>query len=85
MPGDPQVAPIEARLAAQPPITVPAITFDSQSDGVIGPGGTAAHARRFTGPHEHRSLQGGHNLPQETPELFAAAILDVHAGRLGQP
>ena len=78
--GDPLLAPIERQLAAQPPITVPAITLDGDADGVLALGGTAKHAAHFTGPYEHRILRGGgHNLPQEKPEAFAAAILDLHA------
>jgi pimeloyl-ACP methyl ester carboxylesterase len=78
--GDPAVAEIERRLAEQPDITVPSITIDGDSDGVLGTGGTAHHARRFTGPHEHRILANiGHNVPQEAPEEFARAILDARA------
>lgn len=78
--GDPSVAEIERQLAAQPDITVPAITIDGDSDGVLGSGGTAHHARRFTGPHEHRIFEDiGHNVPQEAPEEFARAILDARA------
>jgi len=80
VPGDPAVAGIKRRLAAQPPVAVPAITLDGADDGVIVPGGTAAHAPHFTGPFEHRVVPGGgHNLPQERPALFAAAVLDVQA------
>ena len=82
-PGDPGLADIERRLAAQPAIMTPAITLDGDADGVIRSSGTAGHARHFTGPHEHRVVPGGgHNLPQERPETFAAAVLDVRAGRL---
>ncbi|WP_458097932.1 alpha/beta fold hydrolase [Roseomonas sp. WA12] len=78
--GDPSLASIERRLAAQPRIMVPAITLDGDSDGVLALGGTAKHAAHFTGPHEHRIVQGGgHNLPQEKPADFAAAIMDVRA------
>jgi pimeloyl-ACP methyl ester carboxylesterase len=77
--GDPAVAEIERRLATQPPITVPAITLDGDADGVMPPGGTAHHASRFTGRHEHRVVTPGigHNLPQEAPEAFAEAMLTV--------
>ncbi|VTU31886.1 alpha/beta fold hydrolase [Variovorax sp. RA8] len=83
VPGDPAYDEIEHRLAAQPPITVPAITFDGADDGVMSIGGTAAHARHFTGPHQHRVVPGaGHNLPQEKPQDFADAILElVNASR----
>ncbi|MBK0399163.1 alpha/beta hydrolase [Limibaculum sp. M0105] len=78
VPGDPAYANIETRLVAQPPITVPAVTIDGDSDGVDP--GTAHHAHHFTGPHEHRVWQGaGHNLPQERPEDWAAAVLDARA------
>jgi pimeloyl-ACP methyl ester carboxylesterase len=78
--GDPSLAPIERQLAAQPPITVPAMTLDGDADGVLALGGTAKHAPHFTGPHEHLVLRnGGHNLPQEMPEAFAAAILDLRS------
>jgi pimeloyl-ACP methyl ester carboxylesterase len=76
VPGDPAVAHIEARLAAQPVISVPAVTIDGSADGVIGR--TASHARKFTGPHEHRVFaDAGHNLPQERPAAWAQAILDA--------
>jgi pimeloyl-ACP methyl ester carboxylesterase len=76
--GDPAYDDIERRLAALPPITVPAITFDGADDGVMMIGGTAAHARHFTGAHQHRVVPGaGHNLPQEKPQDFAHAVLEL--------
>lgn len=76
--GDPSLEPIQQKLAAQPPISVPTITLDGDADGVLALGGTAKHASHFIGPHEHRIVpDGGHNLPQEMPEIFAAAVLDV--------
>ena len=63
-------------LAAQPPIAVPAITIDGDADGVNP--GTAHHAKKFIGPHEHRIFKGaGHNLPQERPEEWARAVIDA--------
>lgn len=76
--GDPSVAEMERRLATQPDIGVATITMDGDSDGVMGAGGTAHHARKFSGPHEHRVFPDmGHNIPQEAPEAFAQAVLDV--------
>jgi pimeloyl-ACP methyl ester carboxylesterase len=76
--GDPAYADIERRLAAQPPIGVPAITFDGQDDGVRPPAPAAAHAHRFTGPRSHRLVPGvGHNMPQEVPGVFAEAVLEL--------
>ncbi|RZL92834.1 MAG: alpha/beta hydrolase [Variovorax sp.] len=78
VPGDPAYADIEAQLAAQPPITVPAITFDGADDGVRPPADASAHAHRFTGPRSHRIVPGaGHNLPQEAPHVFANAVLEL--------
>jgi len=78
VPGDPAVAHIETRLTAQPDITVPAITIDGDADGVHS--GSASHAVKFVGPHEHRVFANvGHNMPQEDPEQWARAVLDVHA------
>ena len=85
VPGDPAYAGIEARLAAQPPITVPSITFDGTDDGVRPPADAAQHAACFTGPRSHRIVPGaGHNLPQEKPQLFADAVMERVAG-MNQP
>lgn len=78
VPGDPAYAAIEARLAAQPPISVPAITFDGADDGVRPASEASAHAHRFTGPRAHRIVPGvGHNMPQEVPRVFADAVLEL--------
>lgn len=74
VPGDPAVAGIEARLAGQPTIAVPAVTIDGTHDGLRAD--TTSGAGRFTGPHEHLFLQGcGHNPPQERPRQWADAVL----------
>jgi pimeloyl-ACP methyl ester carboxylesterase len=78
-PGYPPYEDMEKRLAAMPPITVPAITLDGQGGGPSFPAtdgtGSAAH---FTGPRTHRQVPGaGHNLPQEAPQAFAEAVLDL--------
>lgn len=76
--GDPAYTGIEARLAAQPVITVPAITFDGEDDGVRPPAEATAHARQFSGPRSHRRVPGvGHNMPQEAPQVFADAVLEL--------
>ena len=78
VPGDPAVAHLETRLVAQPDIAVPAVTIDGETDGVNP--GTAHHASKFTGPHEHRVFAGaGHNLPQERPGEWADAVLAARA------
>ena len=78
VPGDPAHAEIERQLETQPPIAVPTISLDGADDGVMSVGGTAHHAGKFTGRHEHRVIPGaGHNIPQEKPLEFAQAVLDV--------
>jgi pimeloyl-ACP methyl ester carboxylesterase len=76
VPGDPAVEDTEGRLAAQPSIGVPTIALQGDADGVTPAASSAGHHRFFTGPYERRVFPGvGHNLPQEAPEAFAAAIL----------
>ncbi len=76
--GDPQYAAVERRLAAQPAISVPAITLDGAGDGVIPANNGSATAAKFTGPRSHRVIpRAGHNLPQEEPEAFAAAVMEL--------
>ena len=76
--GDPAYVGIERRLAAQPAISVPTVTFDGADDGVRPPASAAAHAHRFTGPRSHRVVPGvGHNMPQEVPRVFADAVLEL--------
>jgi pimeloyl-ACP methyl ester carboxylesterase len=78
--GDPRYDEMERRLAAQPSITVPAISLDGSADGVMAVGGTAHHAPHFRGPYEYRVIDNaGHNLPQEAPAAFADALLAVRA------
>lgn len=80
VPGDPAYAEIERRLATQPTITVPAITFDGIDDGVRPPADASAHAHRFSGARSHRLVPGvGHNMPQEVPAVFADAVLELVA------
>jgi pimeloyl-ACP methyl ester carboxylesterase len=76
--GDPHYADIQRRLAALPPITVPALTLDGAGDGVASATDGTASAARFTGSRIHRIIpRAGHNLPQEEPESFAAAVMEL--------
>jgi pimeloyl-ACP methyl ester carboxylesterase len=76
--GDPRYDRIEARLAAAPDIAVPTVTLDGELDPFSPAGDGAAYRAKFTGPYDHRTLKGiGHNVPQEAPEAFARAVLDV--------
>ena len=76
--GDPQYADIQRRLDELPPITVPSITLDGADDGVAPATDGKASASKFTGSRVHRVVSGaGHNLPQETPEAFVAAVIEL--------
>jgi len=78
VPGDPAVEDTERRLAAQPRIGVPTVSLDGDADGVMQGDGSAQHRRFFTGAYERRVLpEVGHNAPQEAPEAFAQAVLDL--------
>jgi len=77
-PGDPSLAEIEQRLAAQPPITVPAINLHGSGDGIALPEASQSHAHRFTGPYQRRLVpRAGHNMPQDAPRETAAAVLEL--------
>ena len=76
VPGDPKVELTESRLATQPRISVPTVAMDGAGDGVMPTGGSEKHAPFFTGRYERRVIPlVGHNLPQEAPAEFAAAVL----------
>ena len=68
----------EKRLAAFPVIAVPTITLESDANGAPHPD-PSSYARKFSGKYEHRLITGGigHNLPQEAPQAFAQAVVDV--------
>jgi pimeloyl-ACP methyl ester carboxylesterase len=76
--GQPQYAGIRRGLAALPPITVPTITLDGAGDGVAPATDGSANAVKFTDRRAHRVVpHAGHNLPQEAPEAFAAAVMEL--------
>jgi pimeloyl-ACP methyl ester carboxylesterase len=76
--GDPRYADIQRKLAALPPIAVPAITLDGEGDGVVPATDGKSTAAKFTGRRVHRRIpRAGHNLPQEEPEAFAAAVMEL--------
>ncbi|MEX3894282.1 alpha/beta fold hydrolase [Paraburkholderia sp. BR10954] len=76
--GEPQYDALERRLAAAPVITVPTITLEGDANGAPHPE-PAGYAKRFVGKYIHRNITGGvgHNLPQEAPDAFADAVLEI--------
>ncbi|MEV5607452.1 alpha/beta hydrolase [Streptomyces sp. NPDC052225] len=80
--GDPRYADLERGLLDQPKVTVPTVTLDGEQDGVIPATDGSAYAAHFTGPWAHHVVpDAGHDLPQEQPEAFAAAVLEADAMR----
>jgi pimeloyl-ACP methyl ester carboxylesterase len=69
---------LEKRLAESPDITVPTITLEGDANGAPHPE-PSAYAKKFSGRYSHRTIKGGvgHNLPQEAPQAFAEAVVDV--------
>ena len=78
--GYPAYAKLEQQLASQPVITVPTITIDGDADGVVAATDGRSSAAKFGGERQHRVIAGiGHNLPQEAPAAFAAAVWELAA------
>src|SRR5256714_10416586 len=74
--GEAKYSDLEQKLFESPNISVPTITIASDFDGPAADG--KAYASKFTGKYSHRVLSGiGHNVPQEDPQAFAKAIVDV--------
>jgi pimeloyl-ACP methyl ester carboxylesterase len=78
VPGEAKYDELEKQLAKFPDIIVPTITMEGDANGAPHPD-PKAYAKKFIGKYEHRLVTGGigHNLPQEAPQAFAKAILDV--------
>jgi pimeloyl-ACP methyl ester carboxylesterase len=76
--GEAQYDALEKRLGAGPLINVPTITLEGDSNGAPF-ADPATYRNKFSGKYEHRWIKGGigHNLPQEAPQAFAQAVIDV--------
>jgi pimeloyl-ACP methyl ester carboxylesterase len=76
--GEAKYADLDKRLAAGPVVTVPTITMEGDANGAPHPE-PASYAKKFSGKYSHRTITGGigHNLPQEAPQAFAQAVVDV--------
>ena len=74
--GEPRYDEFEQKLFTRPAITVPAITIGSDFDGAAADG--AGYRGKFSGRYSHKILDGiGHNVPQEAPQAFADAVIEV--------
>jgi pimeloyl-ACP methyl ester carboxylesterase len=78
--GEATYAELDERLAEAPVIGVPTITLEGDANGAPHPD-PSSYAGKFSGGYSHRTIEGGigHNLPQEAPEAFAKAVIDVDA------
>jgi len=76
-PSEPQYASIETLLQEAPTIAVPTITIDGEYDPFTPVGDGAAYRDKFTGKYAHQTLPVGHNVPQEAPQAFAEAVVEV--------
>jgi pimeloyl-ACP methyl ester carboxylesterase len=78
--GDPKYNDVEKRLAESPVITVPTTTLEGDANGAPH-AEPSSYAKKFSARYEHRTITGGigHNLPQEAPQAFAQAIVDIAA------
>jgi pimeloyl-ACP methyl ester carboxylesterase len=78
--GEAKYDDLEKRLAQSPVITVPTITMEGDANGAPHPD-PSSYAKKFSGKYAQRTIAGGigHNLPQEAPQAFAQAIIDVDA------
>jgi len=76
--GEPKYEELEKKLAQSPVIGVPTITMEGDANGAPHPE-PSTYARMFSGKYSHRTVKGGigHNLPQEAPQAFAEAVIDV--------
>jgi pimeloyl-ACP methyl ester carboxylesterase len=76
--GEPRYGDLDKRLAESPVVAMPTITLEGDANGAPHPD-ASSYARKFSGKYKHRIIQGGigHNLPQEAPQAFAQAVVDV--------
>ena len=78
VPGDPSVASTEEQLTRRPPIAVPTIVLHGHDNGLLPPVSSEAHRQFFTSDYERRVIpKAGHNVPQEAPRDFSAAVLSL--------
>ena len=76
--GDVRFEEVERRLAVEPAITVPTIALCGADDGIDPPQPSGTVTPHFTQLRRLTTLPGvGHNLPQEAPDAFAQAVLEV--------
>jgi pimeloyl-ACP methyl ester carboxylesterase len=80
--GEAEYDELEKRLAGGPVITVPTTTLEGDANGAPHPD-PSTYAKKFSGKYSHRTIEGGigHNLPQEAPEAFAKAVIEIDGSK----
>lgn len=77
--GDPVYAQLADALDKQPSISVPSVTLDPEFSTTFPATNGSATAKYFTGTRVHHVVQGaGENIPQQSPNAFVDAILEVN-------
>ena len=76
--GESKYDELEARIATFPTISLPTITLEGDANHAPH-ADPSVYGKKYVGKYEHRNISGGigHNLPQEAPEAFAQAVIDV--------
>jgi pimeloyl-ACP methyl ester carboxylesterase len=71
----------ERRTAELPVISVPTISLEGDANGAPHYPDDTLYRKKYTGKYAYRVVAGGigHNLPQEAPQAFAQAVIEVDA------
>jgi pimeloyl-ACP methyl ester carboxylesterase len=77
--GESKYDDLETKIAMAPVITVPTISMEGDANGAPHYPDDTTYREKFSGKYEYRVIKGGigHNLPQEAPQAFAEAVIDV--------
>ena len=77
--GESKYDDLEKKIAMAPVVTVPTISMEGDANGAPHFPNDTPYRGKFSGKYEYRVIKGGigHNLPQEAPQAFAEAIIDV--------
>lgn len=76
--GESKYDELEKKIATFPTISLPTITLEGDANGALH-SDPKVYAKKYVGKYEHRNIGGGigHNLPQESPQAFAQAVIDA--------
>ena len=77
--GEAKYDELDQKLFEGPVIAVPAIALEGDANGAPHANDDTAYRKKFSGKYAFRIITGGigHNLPQEAPQAFAKAVIEV--------